>query len=130
MNDDDDDDQVKDPRIEADARAVAEARAEPRAAEPRKEKESAEPREKPADELPEATETWRRGPEGLSISPGVTGSGKRPTSASMLAYATDREPLHILTAEDPVEFTFPANKASINQREIGLDSRDWHKALK
>jgi twitching motility protein PilT len=38
--------------------------------------------------------------------------------------------LHILTVEDPIEFTFTDRKAYINQREIGLDVMDWHKALK
>jgi twitching motility protein PilT len=48
----------------------------------------------------------------------------------MLDYINEREPLHILTIEDPIEFTFTDKKSVINQREIGLDSRDWHKALK
>ena len=48
----------------------------------------------------------------------------------MLDYINEREPLHILTVEDPIEFTFTDKKAYINQREIGLDCMDWHKALK
>jgi twitching motility protein PilT len=38
--------------------------------------------------------------------------------------------LHILTVEDPIEFVYTDKKAYINQREIGLDVVDWHKALK
>jgi len=38
--------------------------------------------------------------------------------------------LHILTIEDPIEFTFTDKKSVINQREIGLDCINWHKALK
>src|SRR4051794_40892959 len=68
--------------------------------------------------------------EGLVILAGVTGSGKSTTIASMLDYVNEKEPLHILTVEDPIEFTFTDKKSYINQREIGLDSRDWHKALK
>jgi twitching motility protein PilT len=68
--------------------------------------------------------------EGLVILAGVTGSGKSTTIAAMLDYVNYREPLHILTIEDPIEFTFTDRKAYINQREIGLDTRDWHKALK
>jgi twitching motility protein PilT len=68
--------------------------------------------------------------EGLVILAGVTGSGKSTTIASMLDYIAEREPLHILTVEDPIEFTFTDKKAYINQREIGLDVIDWHKALK
>ena len=48
----------------------------------------------------------------------------------MIDYINEREPLHILTVEDPIEFVFTDKKAYINQREIGLDSKDWHKALK
>jgi twitching motility protein PilT len=68
--------------------------------------------------------------EGLVILAGVTGSGKSTTIASMLDYIAEREPLHILTVEDPIEFTFTDKKAYFNQREIGLDVMDWHKALK
>lgn len=80
--------------------------------------------------LPESIEKLCHFSEGLVILAGVTGSGKSTTIASMLDYVNDREPLHILTVEDPIEFTFTDKKAYINQREIGLDSRDWHKALK
>jgi twitching motility protein PilT len=68
--------------------------------------------------------------EGLVILAGVTGSGKSTTIASMLDYIAEREPLHILTVEDPIEFTFNDKKAYFNQREIGLDVMNWHKALK
>jgi len=68
--------------------------------------------------------------EGLVILSGVTGSGKSTTIASMLDYIAEREALHILTVEDPIEFTFTNKKSYFNQREIGLDVIGWHKALK
>jgi twitching motility protein PilT len=70
--------------------------------------------------------------DGMIILAGITGSGKTTTIASMLDYIARREPLHILTIEDPIEFTFTdyKNRAYFNQREIGLDVVDWHKALK
>src|SRR5437764_4455219 len=80
--------------------------------------------------LPPSIEKLCNYPEGLVILAGVTGSGKSTTIASMIDYINEREPLHILTIEDPIEFVFTDKKAYINQREIGLDSRDWHKALK
>src|SRR5262249_20448611 len=80
--------------------------------------------------LPPSIEQLCQFPEGLVILAGVTGSGKSTTIASMLDYLNEREPLHILTVEDPIEFTFVDKKSVINQREIGLDVRDWHKALK
>jgi twitching motility protein PilT len=80
--------------------------------------------------LPDSIEKLCNFPEGLVILAGVTGSGKSTTIASMIDYIAEREPLHILTVEDPIEFTFTDKKAYINQREIGLDVKDWHKALK
>ncbi len=80
--------------------------------------------------LPPSIEGLCNYPEGLVILAGVTGSGKSTTIASMLDYLNEREALHILTVEDPIEFTFTDKKSVINQREIGLDVRDWHKALK
>jgi twitching motility protein PilT len=80
--------------------------------------------------LPDAIEKLCHFSEGMVILAGITGSGKTTTIASMLDYINEREPLHILTIEDPIEFTFTDRKSYVNQREIGLDSRDWHKALK
>ncbi len=80
--------------------------------------------------LPPVIEKLCKYPEGLVILAGVTGSGKSTTIASMLDYINATEPLHILTVEDPIEFVFTDRMAYINQREIGLDTRDWHKALK
>jgi twitching motility protein PilT len=80
--------------------------------------------------LPDSIEKLCQFPEGMIIFAGVTGSGKTTSIASMLDYINEREPLHILTVEDPIEFTYTDRKAYINQREIGLDVKDWHKALK
>src|SRR6202011_985092 len=80
--------------------------------------------------LPPSIEKLCNFPEGLVILAGVTGSGKSTTIAAMLDYIAENEPLHILTVEDPIEFTFADKKAYFNQREIGLDVCDWHKALK
>jgi twitching motility protein PilT len=68
--------------------------------------------------------------QGIIILAGVTGSGKSTTIASMLQYINERERMHIVTLEDPIEFTFRDDKSIINQREIGIDVKDWHKALK
>jgi twitching motility protein PilT len=80
--------------------------------------------------LPDSIESLCHFPDGMIIFAGVTGSGKSTSIAAMLDYIAEREPLHILTIEDPIEFTFTDKKAYINQREIGLDVMDWHKALK
>jgi twitching motility protein PilT len=80
--------------------------------------------------LPESIEKLCGFNEGLILFAGVTGSGKTTSIAAMLDYIAAREPLHILTIEDPIEFTYTDKKAYVNQREIGLDCMDWHKALK
>jgi twitching motility protein PilT len=80
--------------------------------------------------VPDSIENLCHFSDGLVILAGVTGSGKSTTIAAMIDYIAEREPLHILTVEDPIEFTFTDKKAYINQREIGLDVKDWHKALK
>jgi twitching motility protein PilT len=80
--------------------------------------------------LPPSIEQLCHYDQGLIILAGVTGSGKSTTIASMLDYINEREPLHILTIEDPIEFTFTDKKSVINQREIGLDVINWSKGLK
>jgi twitching motility protein PilT len=61
---------------------------------------------------------------------GVTGSGKSTTIASMLDYINHRKRVHILTIEDPIEFVYTQDKALINQRELGMDTADFHVAMK
>jgi twitching motility protein PilT len=66
----------------------------------------------------------------MIILAGVTGSGKSTTIASMLDYINEREQVHILTIEDPIEYTFTDKRAIVNQREVGIDVIDWNIALK
>ena len=80
--------------------------------------------------LPDSIEKLCHYYQGLIILAGVTGSGKSTTIASMLEYINQRERVHILTIEDPIEYLFKDKKAVINQREVGMDVRDWHIALK
>ncbi len=67
---------------------------------------------------------------GLILIVGATGSGKSTTIASMLDYRNANRSGHILTVEDPIEFLFKHKKSIVNQREIGMDTADWHSALK
>lgn len=68
--------------------------------------------------------------QGMVLLAGVTGSGKSTTIASMLDYINHRESVHILTIEDPIEFVYTQDKALINQREIGVDVKDFKIAMK
>jgi twitching motility protein PilT len=69
-------------------------------------------------------------PQGIVLLSGVTGSGKSTTIAAMLDYVNERKPVHILTIEDPIEYIFTDKKATINQREIGIDCLDFKVALR
>jgi twitching motility protein PilT len=80
--------------------------------------------------LPPSIEQLCKYDQGMIILAGVTGSGKSTTIASMLDYLNEREALHILTIEDPIEYLFADKKSVVNQREVGIDVCDWHTALK
>jgi twitching motility protein PilU len=61
---------------------------------------------------------------------GATGSGKSTTLASMIDHRNTRKSGHILTVEDPIEYLFKHRKSIVNQREVGIDTRNWHEALR
>ncbi len=67
---------------------------------------------------------------GLILMVGATGSGKSTTLASMIAYRNRKMPGHILTIEDPIEFSHPNEQCIINQREVGVDTHSYASALK
>jgi twitching motility protein PilT len=68
--------------------------------------------------------------QGLIIFAGITGSGKSTSIASMLQYVNERKRVHIVTIEDPIEYIFKDDKATINQREVGIDCIDFNEALR
>lgn len=67
---------------------------------------------------------------GLVLMVGATGSGKSTTIASMLDHRNTQKAGHILTIEDPIEYTFTNRKSIVNQREIGTDTDALQVALK
>jgi len=67
---------------------------------------------------------------GLILIVGATGSGKSTTLAAMLDHRNTNRSGHILTIEDPIEYLFRHKKSIVNQRELGIDTRDWRSALK
>ncbi len=69
-------------------------------------------------------------PQGIVLLAGVTGSGKSTTIASMLNYINERRSVHIITIEDPIEFIFEDKKATIHQREVGIDVLDFKTGLR
>lgn len=67
---------------------------------------------------------------GLILMVGATGSGKSTTLAAMINHRNENMAGHILTIEDPVEFSHPNIKAIVNQREVGVDTQSYANALK
>jgi twitching motility protein PilT len=67
---------------------------------------------------------------GLVLLTGSTGSGKSSTLASMIEYINVNARKHILTLEEPIEFTFKDKNCIINQRELGLDVSSYAMALR
>jgi twitching motility protein PilT len=67
---------------------------------------------------------------GLILVTGATGSGKSTTLASMIDHINVSKAKHIVTIEDPIEFLHPNKKAIISQREIGVDTASFGRALR
>ncbi len=67
---------------------------------------------------------------GLILFVGGTGSGKSTSLAALIDHRNSSAGGHIITIEDPVEYVHKHKKCIVNQREIGVDTRNWHNALK
>ena len=67
---------------------------------------------------------------GLILVTGATGSGKSTTMASMINHRNASMTGHILTIEDPIEYMHRHKKSIVNQREVGVDTHSYKKALK
>ena len=68
--------------------------------------------------------------EGLFLFVGSTGSGKSTSMASLIQYRNQRDAGHILTIEDPIEFTYRHDKSIIGQREVGFDTLSYENAMR
>jgi twitching motility protein PilU len=66
---------------------------------------------------------------GMILMVGATGSGKTTTLAAMIGHRNENAAGHILTIEDPIEFMHPNKRSIINQREVGLDTESYDRAL-
>ena len=67
---------------------------------------------------------------GLILMVGATGSGKSTTLAAMINHRNEKTSSHIITIEDPIEFLHPNKQSIVNQREVGLDTKSYARALK
>ena len=66
---------------------------------------------------------------GMILMVGATGSGKTTTLAAMIGHRNENAAGHILTIEDPIEFVHPNKRSIINQREVGMDTESYDRAL-
>jgi twitching motility protein PilU len=80
--------------------------------------------------LPDILKTLIMERRGLILMVGATGAGKTTTLASMLDYRNEHASGHILTVEEPIEFTYTNKKSVVNQRDVGSDTTSLQTALK
>ena len=80
--------------------------------------------------LPEILKTLIMEKRGLILMVGSTGAGKSTTLASLLDHRNAHAPGHILTVEEPIEYTYTNRKSMVNQRDVGSDTESLHTALK
>lgn len=80
--------------------------------------------------LPNIVETFAEYPRGLVLVTGPTGSGKSTTLAALIDKINHEKPCHIITIEDPIEFTHKSERAVIVQREVHYDTFSFGVALR
>ncbi len=79
--------------------------------------------------LPPALETFCQLEQGFFLVVGPVGQGKSTTLASMIERINQTRTEHIITIEDPIEYTFESKSSIINQREVGIDTKSFESAL-
>lgn len=67
---------------------------------------------------------------GLVLVTGPTGAGKSTTLAALVEYINKTRACHVITIEDPIEYRYKQEKATIHQRELGRDVPSFHEALR
>lgn len=79
--------------------------------------------------LPPILESFTERNQGFFLCVGPVGQGKSTTLAAMVQTINERRSEHIVTIEDPIEYVYQEEKALIDQREVGLDTKDFESAL-
>jgi twitching motility protein PilT len=90
------------------------------------------PKVRPLEELnlPIIVADLARKKQGFFLCVGPVGQGKSTTLAAMINLINNEQARHIVTIEDPIEHVYIPNKSIIDQREVGIDTEDFHIALK
>ena len=81
-------------------------------------------------DLPDVIRTLAEEERGIVLLTGTTGSGKSTTLAAMIDHMNQTMAKHVVTIEDPIEYLHPDRKSVINQREVGLDTESFKRALR
>ncbi len=79
--------------------------------------------------LPPILESFTRKSQGFFLVVGPVGQGKSTTLASMIEIINSERLEHILTIEDPIEYLYAPKRSIIDQREVRIDTKDFHTAL-
>jgi len=80
--------------------------------------------------LPDAIRELAEEPRGIVLLTGTTGSGKSTTLAAMIDHINSTFARHVVTIEDPIEYLHADKRSVINQREVGLDTESFRRALR
>ncbi len=80
--------------------------------------------------LPDAYRRVATEKNGIVLVTGATGSGKTTSLAAVINDINEKHPVHIITLEDPIEYTHPQKRATINQRELGKDFDSFANGLR
>lgn len=80
--------------------------------------------------LPQVVNTFANFPRGLVLVTGPTGSGKSTTLAAMVDQINSEKAQHIITIEDPIEFTHKSKRSVVVQREVHYDTYSFNAALR
>src|ERR1700744_5759305 len=80
--------------------------------------------------LPSVLETIADEERGLILLTGTTGSGKSTTLAAIINHINETKARHIVTIEDPIEYLHRDRKSIINQREVGMDTASFSRAMR
>jgi twitching motility protein PilT len=80
--------------------------------------------------LPEVIRKLAEQPRGIILLTGTTGSGKSTTLAAMIEHINSTRPRHIVTLEDPIEYLHRDKRSIIQQREVGLDTHSFARAMR
>ena len=80
--------------------------------------------------LPPVVQKLAEEPRGLVLVTGPTGSGKSTTLAAMIEHINATRAVNIITLEDPIEFVHDDRRASVSQREMGVDFGDFTSGLR